>query len=329
MRRLTILVALALMAAACGGGGGGDTGQGGRPSGTVTLYTSVTQDTVDAVLAAYKTREPNVEVKVFRATTGQLNARLAADQRAGGIKADVIWHTDPLSMHQLAADDLLRRWTPSQASALDPGYKTDTYWGTRLLNMVIVYRAGLEPVPQRWSDLTNPVYRGAVAIPNPAVAGSAFGTLGYFAMEPGYGMDFYRKLKANGAVQVQGPPEVVNEVAGGRYKLGITLDNSARPLIARGSPIKVVWPEPGAIAMYSPIAVFDRTRNATAAESFTNFVLTPEAQVKIAGTGWEPIRPDVKGPAKPAGAKQVVPDWTETFGRQAELLQQYRSIFGG
>jgi iron(III) transport system substrate-binding protein len=329
MRRLTILVVLALVAAACGGSRGGDAGQGDRPSGTVTLYTSVTQDTIDAVLAAHKAREPNVEVRVFRATTGQLNARLAADQRAGGIKADVIWHTDPLSMHQLSADGLLRRWTPSQASAVDPGYRTDTFWGTRLLNMVIVYRAGLEPVPKRWSDLTDPAYRGAVAIPNPAVAGSAFGTLGYFAREPVYGMDFYRRLKANGAVQVQGPPEVVNEVAEGRFELGITLDNSARPVIARGSPIRMVWPEPGAIAMYSPIAVFDSTTNATAAESFTNFVLTPEAQAKIAGTGWEPIRDDVEGPAKPAGAKQVTPDWTAIFGRQAELLQQYRSIFGG
>ena len=40
------------------------------PTGTVRLYTSVTQDTVDAVLAAYAEEAPNVTVEVFRAPTG-------------------------------------------------------------------------------------------------------------------------------------------------------------------------------------------------------------------------------------------------------------------
>ena len=329
-RRLGVLVALALVGAACGSGGAGDRSrQPGQPSGQVTLYTSVTQDTVDAVLGAYRARQPGVTVKVFRAPTGQLNARIAADRRAGGIKADVIWYTDPLSMQQQARDGLLRRWTPAQASKVPGPYKSDTFWGTRILNMVIVYRSGLEPVPLSWSDLTNPAYRGAVVIPDPAFAGSALGMLGYFAMTRGYGLDFYRKLKANGAVQVEGPPDVVDQVAEGRYKVGVTLDNSARPAVAKGSPIRIVWPRPGAVAIYSPIAIFDATRNSTAAESFVNFVLGPEAQQKIAATGWQPIRGDVTGSPTPAGVKQLTPDWPAIFGRQAQLLQAYRSIFGG
>jgi iron(III) transport system substrate-binding protein len=328
--RLAVLVALALVGAACGSGGAGDRSrQPGQPSAQVTLYTSVTQDTVDAVLGAYRARQPGITVKVFRAPTGQLNARIAADRRAGGIKADVIWYTDPLSMQQQARDGLLRRWTPAQASKVPGPYKSDTFWGTRILNMVIVYRSGLEPVPVSWSDLTNPAYRGAVVIPDPAFAGSALGMLGYFAMARGYGLDFYRKLKANGAVQVEGPPDVVNQVAEGRYKVGVTLDNSARPAVAKGSPIRIVWPRPGAVAIYSPIAIFDATRNPTAAESFVNFVLGAEAQQKIAATGWQPIRGDVTGSPTPTGVKQLTPDWPAIFGRQAQLLQAYRSIFGG
>lgn len=327
---LAVLVALALVGAACAGGGEGDRSrQPGQAAAQVTMYTSVTQDTVDAVLGAYRARQPDVAVKVFRAPTGQLNARIAADRRAGGIKADVIWATDPLSMQQYAQDGLLRRWTPAQASKIPAPYKSDTFWGTRILNMVIVYRPDVEPVPVSWSDLTNPAYRGTVVLPDPAFAGSALGMLGYFAAAPGYGLDFYRKLKANGAVQVEGPPDVVNQVAQGRYNVGVTLDNSARPAVAKGSPIRIAWPRPGAVAIYSPIAVFDATRNPTAAESFVNFVLGPEAQQKIAETGWQPIRGDVKGSPTPAGVKQVTPDWPAIFGHQAQLLQAYRSIFGG
>ena len=39
---------------------------------------------------------------MFRATTGQLNTRIAADQHSGGLRADVIWGTDPLSMESYA-----------------------------------------------------------------------------------------------------------------------------------------------------------------------------------------------------------------------------------
>ncbi|HKZ92156.1 MAG TPA: hypothetical protein VJZ50_08445, partial [Candidatus Limnocylindrales bacterium] len=40
--------------------------------GQVTVYTSVTQDTVDAVLAALAEQRPGLAVEVFRAPTGEL-----------------------------------------------------------------------------------------------------------------------------------------------------------------------------------------------------------------------------------------------------------------
>ncbi|MEP7016696.1 MAG: ABC transporter substrate-binding protein, partial [Actinomycetota bacterium] len=65
---------------------------------SLTLYTSVTQDTIDAVVGGYQKAHPGSKVTVFRAPAGQLNARIAADQRSGGLRADAIWGTDPLSM---------------------------------------------------------------------------------------------------------------------------------------------------------------------------------------------------------------------------------------
>jgi len=95
-----------VLATACGASSGvssgtttteGATGGSGGSS-SLTLYTSVTQETVDAVTAGYQLAHPGATVTVFRAATGQLNARIAADLRSGGLKADVIWGTDPLSM---------------------------------------------------------------------------------------------------------------------------------------------------------------------------------------------------------------------------------------
>ncbi len=297
------------------------------PSGTVHLYASVTQNTIDAVVAAYEAVHPEVSVDVFRAPTGELAGRIAAEQRAGKIGGDVFWMTDPLSIQGYASQGLLADWTPSQAADLDPGYVGDGYWGTRLLNMVMVKGSDLTPGPATWKDLLDPAYKDAVAIPDPGFAGSAFGALGYFTESPEFGMDFYQALKANGAVQVKAPDDVTTGVAEGRFKAGMTLDNSARTAAGKGSPVALVWPTGGAIAIYSPIAVVKSSENPSAAESFVDFVLSPEGQAAIGTTGWEPVRDGAGGPA-PEGP-QVKPDWAALFGKQDELLTDYRAVFGG
>lgn len=297
------------------------------PSGTIRLYTSVTQATVDAVVAGYHAAHPGVTVEVFRAPTGELAARIATELRDGRILADVLWLTDPLSIQAYAAQDLLRSWEPTEAAGIDPAYRGEGYWGTRFLNLVMVRGSGVTPGPLSWRDLADPAYRDAVAIPDPGFAGSAFGALGYFALSTDAGLDFYASLEANGAVQVKSPDEVTAGVAEGRFKVGMTLDNSARTAVTKGSPVALAWPTDGAIALYSPIGVVDATGNAPAAESLVEFVLSDPGQVAIAGTGWQPIRASAGGP--PAEGPQVYPDWEGAYGRQEELLAGYRAIFGG
>jgi iron(III) transport system substrate-binding protein len=136
----------------------------------LTLYTSVTQNTVTAVLTGFAQADPGVKVSVFRATTGQLNARIAADQHSCGLRADVIWGTDPLSMESYAQQHLFRPWPLPGLAGVPAADKTTYFWGTRELYLVIVAHKGLTPMPQNWSDLTSAAYKGKVALPDPAAA---------------------------------------------------------------------------------------------------------------------------------------------------------------
>jgi iron(III) transport system substrate-binding protein len=296
----------------------------------ITMYTSVTQNTVTAVVNGFAKADPGVKVSVFRATTGQLNARIAADQHSGGLRADVIWGTDPLSMESYAQQGLFRPWPLPSLAGVPAADKTTYFWGTRELYLVIVAHQGLSPMPATWSDLTSAAYKGKVAIPDPASAGSAFAALGYFATEPGFGLTYYKDLKANGAVQVSTVPEVVTDVAEGRYQLGITLDSEVRSAVASGSPVVMDWPTDGAISLYSPIAeTVAATSGADAAtQAFLTYVLSTAGQTAIGKTGWQPVLPGIAGPARPAGATEVYPGWSSLFGRQQQILQQYQAIFG-
>ncbi|MBV9208181.1 MAG: extracellular solute-binding protein [Actinobacteria bacterium] len=300
------------------------------PAAQLTLYTSVTQNTVTAVLNGFSRQYPGVKVSVFRATTGQLNARITADQHSGGLRADVIWGTDPLSMESYAAGGLLAPWPLPGLAGVPARDKTNYFWGTRELYLVIVAHKGLAPMPRTWADLTSARYKGQVALPDPAAAGSAFAALGYFDTAPGFGMNFYHTLKSDGAVQVSTIPEVVTDVAEGRYQLGITLDSEVRAAVKQGSPVVLVWPSDGAISLYSPIAETVTANGAasTAAQDLLRYVLSPQGQTAIGKTGWQPVLPGVTGPPRPAGATVVEPAWTVLFGRQNQVLQQYQAIFG-
>lgn len=294
-------------------------------TGVVTVYTSVTQDTVDAVLAALAEVAPDLAVEVFRAPTGELDARIATEQRTGGIGADVLWMTDPLSVQRYEADGLLAPLEGEAFDAVPEAYKGETFVGTRLLSLVLVAGAEVEPQPVAWSDLADPAYADGVVLPDPGFAGSAFAALGYFGISDDYGMDFYQALKDNGAVQVQSPVDVVTGVAEGNYDVGITLDKIARANVAKGAPIEMIWPEPGAIALFSPAAVVAESDDLLAAQAFQAFLVSPEGQAAIAGTGWQPVRDDVEWPYDGAS---LTADWAELYGSQAQLLEDYYAIYG-
>ena len=341
-----LLTAFSLVVVACSGGASpasssgtasaaatpsaGSSAVGGAATlpngGTLTLYTSVTQGTVDAVVAGFAAAHPGVTVDVFRAPTAEVAARIATEIAGGGLRADVLWLTDPLSIAGYADQKLLQAWSPPSAAAIDAAYRTDTFFGTRLLNMVLVKGAAVTPGPADWKDLLSPDVAGAIGLPDPGFAGSAFAALGYFSAADGYGTAFYRALKDNGATQVKAPDDVTTGVAEGRFKVGMTLDNSARTAIKKGSPIAMVWPTSGAIAIYSPIAAVAASPALSTADAFVDYTLSAPGQALIAGTGWQPV---VGGGGPKAEGRQVSPDWIAAFGRQKDLLAAYRAIFGG
>ena len=292
------------------------------PAGRVTVYTSVTQDTVDAVLAALAAVAPELEVEVLRAPTGELEARIASEQRTGGLGADVLWLTDPLSMERYQEDGLLAPLAPAVAAAAPEAYRGETFVGTRLLNLVFVAGADVVDPPASWADLAE---AEGVVIPDPGFAGSAFAALGYLGTTDDYGMGYFASLKDHGAVVVSSPVDVVNGVAEGIYQVGVTLDQIARTNIDKGAPVQLIWPEPGAIALYSPAAVLADSEDRQAATAFLEFLLSTDGQAAIASTGWQPVRDDVPWPyAGPV----VTADWDELYGRQAELLAGFDAIFG-
>lgn len=294
---------------------------------TMTLYTCVTDATVQAVIDEFTEQHPGTAIDLFRAPTGQLNARIAADLRGAGLGADVLWACDPLSMQSYLDQGVARSWVPDNADAIPAEYRTDDYVGVDLLYIVTAVHDGV-PAPQTWSDLTGPEYTDRLAIPDPGFAASALGLLGYFESAPDYGLDFYQALADNGAVELDSPTDTLTGVAQGTYDVGVVLANAAYLAEADGSPIEVVWPEPGAVAVYAPVAGTTKEGAEPLAEAFITYLASEQGQRTMAATDVYPVLDDIPGPPIPDDASVISPDWSALSGGTDDLLARYRHIFG-
>ena len=98
-------------------------------------------------------------VDLFRAPTGELNARVAADARSGGLRADVIWGCDPLTMQAFVDQHLVGGWTPADARR-DPGGVPHRRLRRRPRALPGRGAPDRRPGPATWSDLAGPAYSG-------------------------------------------------------------------------------------------------------------------------------------------------------------------------
>jgi iron(III) transport system substrate-binding protein len=270
---------------------------------SVTLYTSVPTTIISKIEKAFEAHTPGVDLKVFRSGTGKIAAKIATEREAGSVQADVIWVADFAYYETLKEQKLLLKYdSPAghdlPASMKDPdGY----YYSARMIAMALAYNRAIKDPPRRWTDLLDAKWKNKVVMSNPQYSGAALDTVGGLIMN--YGLAYFRKLRANGAIVVRANNTVAAKVASGEFPVGIALDYFVRNQQEKGSPIALVYPEDGAVAIASPIAIISTSKHQEAAKKFLDYVISKEGQEALRTLGsFIPVRP---GMTPPAGAPTV------------------------
>jgi iron(III) transport system substrate-binding protein len=298
------------------------------PSGNLTVYAALTQDAGDAMVKAFNQAYPNVHVNMVVGGSGVLMPRITAEQKAGGVKADVIFLADPTAMDSLASSGVLSDYVPTTASKLPQGLTGKDWAGVLTFQMVIMTRAGISNPPADWSDLTKPALKGKIVIADPSASGTTFGEVGTLSTK--YGWQYFQDLKANGAKVEQSTATVGTDIAQGQYDAGITLDSVVRPLLKQGAPVNLVWPASGSIPTPAPVGLTTTSQNLPAAKAFFDWLLSNDGQKEMVTLGYVPALPGI-APADlvPAGTKQLPVDWPTLATQKDAILKQFQSIFGG
>jgi iron(III) transport system substrate-binding protein len=297
-------------------------------SGRVTVYAALTAANAKALTSAFEAADPKVQLSMVTGGTGPLTTRIEAEHQAGRVQADVIFLADPTSMDALAKEHVLSSWRPTIATSMPAGFTGPGWVGALTFENVIAYRDGMKNPPTNWSDLTDPAYKGEIAIGDPSYSGTTFGLVG--ALSTRYGWSYYRKLKANG-VQVQDSTNTVgSEIAQGIVEAGATLGVVVRNLQAKGAKITIAWPTSGAVPVPAPIGVTRDAKNPAAAKAFVSWLLSPKGQAEVVKLGYVPSVPGTNTHGlMPVSAKQMTVNWTKLAAEKSAILAKFQSIFGG
>lgn len=303
---------------------------GGKPtsSASVLLYTSVPEEIMRELEAAFEEAHPGITLDVFRATTGDVDARIATEQQAGGVRADVLWLAEPSSYEGFKADGVLAPYAPPEPDAIPPEYVDPDgfYVAARVINMVVAWNTDAVPQGLRdWADL----YRVRGAFPAPS-SGAALAAVKGLAGE--VDQNFFTRFAEAGGVQVPSQGAARDAIVAGEYDAAGVLDYMIREAKAAGSPVDLAYPDSGTVVIPSPVALTASAANPQAARVFLDFLLSREGQelvVKVGG--FYPARTDV---AKPSDApdldsiKTITVDWKALTGEAPEIVRDWQKLFG-
>ena len=300
-------------------------------SGPLTVYTSVPQDMADTFQRAFEEKYPEVEMNVYRATSGEVMTKMKTEKEAGQMSSDVVWVADFSSADSLKELGLLAQYDSSEGAEIEDGLKDPDgyYYGSRVINMVLAYNAAIE-APSSWKDLLDESLKGKVGIPSVS-SGSAFQFAGTLAADPDFGWEYFEQMKANGGMQFKANNDVLQRIASGEIQAGAVLDYMVADMKEQGSPVDYVIPEEGAVAVASPIALVNGCANEDTAKAFIDYVLSDEGQNLLASLGTTPVK---KGIETPEGVlsldtlKLMEADGAYISEHSAEIKDRFNAIFG-
>ena len=138
--------------------------------------------------------------------------------------------------------------------------------------------AGL-PVPHDWTDLSQPTFKGKVALPIPSKVGYAPPLIDILLQGYGWqaGWNLLQAIAANAELVTAGATFVTDDVASGRLFAGLTIDFFTASAIANGAPLQFAYPK---LTGYSPahVAIMKHAANPEGAKAFSAFVLSEQGQ---------------------------------------------------
>lgn len=245
--------------------------------------------------------------------TGLVNRLIAEKERP---RADVFWSGEVAQTIVLKQRGVLEPYHSPQAAAIPAVFKdAEGYWtGFGARGRVIIYNTTLvDSPPTSIFDLTGEAWRGQVGIALPLFGTTATHAAALFSsLGDDKARQFFRDLKQNGAVILDGNATVRDRVAQGQLKVGLTDTDDANGAVVDGKPAKWLFPDQGegqigTLVIPNTVCLIKNGPNPDNGKQLVDFMLTPEIETQLAkGRSLQfPVREEVPRAEGQAALKDI------------------------
>ena len=333
-----MLLLVTLLVTGCGGGsqsgssGGSDSKNAANK---LVIYTSMKESLIGGIVEGFKAKYPGIEVDWQSAGAGKIMAKLEAERQSGHLIADIIWTSEVPDFYQMKNEGLLEQYQPAGfEELLNPFDDYDgSFTAARLGTLgIVINTVKVKTDPAGWDTIaTDPLYKNSFGIADPALSGTAFMSIAL--LEKQFGWDYIIRLHDNGASKSKGAGRVVDDTADGVLNACLGVDYITASKIDKGAPLKMVYPKE-LLMVPSPVAIFKDADHKENAKKFLDYLMTQEAQQKVAEAGTVPVRRDVTMPErynlpKPedALANGIKINYSDVLENKDDTVKKFSNLF--
>ena len=307
------------------------------PSGTgkVMMYSSMQEDQLVAIKKGFETKYPDITLDYYFAGTGRVITKIATENQAGQVAADILWVGDPADYLSFKKEGILAQYSSPEAAAIDKKFidPDGCYTGARMMNMGIGYNSDLiepEDAPKSWNDLLDKKWEGQIVMTDPSSAGTTKYFVAALLADKNYGEEYFKKLRANGCELESGTTATHNQVAASAYQVGIMLDYVSHNLEAQGSPIAFTYLPKDLVSIFSPIGLVKNSANFENGKLLYDFILSKEGQEILVKNNLLSVRNDVEMPGVDVDAiakSALTVDLEALAANSDKILTTFDNIF--
>ncbi|HLX22269.1 MAG TPA: putative 2-aminoethylphosphonate ABC transporter substrate-binding protein [Usitatibacter sp.] len=271
------------------------------------VYTALETDQLKAYTESFQKTNPNIELKFVRDSTGVITAKLLAEK--ANPQADVVMGVSATSLEIFKHDGMLAPYAPAGFDKLNPAFSDsarppawvgqDVYAAVVCYNTVEGQKKGI-PKPESWQDLTKPIYKGQVVMPNPASSGTGFLDVSSWLQlwgEAG-GWKYMDALHENIAQYTHSGSKPCRQAGAGEFVVGISFDFRGNDVKQKGAPVDLVFPKEGLGWDIEASGIMKNTKHMDAAKKLMDWIASKEANEAYSKNFAIVAHPDVK-PALP------------------------------
>ena len=298
-------------------------------SGKITVYMPSPAGLADKLAAAF-TEKTGVEVEQFQGTTGEILARLEAEQ--ANPVADVVilasW-SDGLSMK---ADGKLESYVPANADKINDGWidSDNMLFGSSASAVGVIYNTTVVPeLNADWFELADSQYKDMIAIPDPEKSGACKDFLAGFVTGTDDGEAVMQSWADNGLTVPGANKAALEAVTTGEKGILIAgVDYNAYSSMAKGEPLNIYYPASGTVINPRPAMILKTALNMDNAKAFIDFLFSDEAQKLVADAYLLPGRSDVQCENRTnlSDIPQIPTDWAKMMDVASDTAAKLNSL---